>query len=156
MASLFTIFLIGLTLSSIARAQNTPDDFLKAHKKFRDEVGASEMFWDDEVAAYAKRYAESKIDTCEMVHSDTHYGENLATVNGDLTAEMAVQAWADEKKYYDYNANKCVGGECRHYTQLVWKDSFLLGCATVKCKNNWTLISCNYSPTGNVVGEKPY
>ncbi|KGN43828.1 hypothetical protein Csa_017229 [Cucumis sativus] len=35
-------------------------------------------------------------------------------------------------------------------------NSFLVGCATVKCKNNWSLVSCNYSPSGNVVGERPY
>ncbi|KAL0559790.1 hypothetical protein IC582_000165 [Cucumis melo] len=81
-----------------------------------------------------------------MVHSIRPYGENLATVNGVLTAAAAVNAWAAEKEYYNHNSNKCVGGECRHYTQLVWKNSFLVGCATVQCKNNWSLVSCNYNP----------
>lgn len=99
----------------------------------------------------------SKIKTCEMVHSVGPYGENLATANGVLTTAAAVNTWAAEEKYYNHNSNKCVGGKCRHYTQLVWKNSFLVGCATVKCKDNWSsVISCNYSPSRNVVGERPY
>ncbi|KAA0031388.1 pathogenesis-related protein PR-1 type-like [Cucumis melo var. makuwa] len=92
-----------------------------------------------------------------MVHSVGPYGENLATANGVLTTAAAVNTWAAEEKYYNHNSNKCVGGKCRHYTQLVWKNSFLVGCATVKCKDNWSsVISCNYSPSRNVVGERPY
>lgn len=153
---LVALCIVVLTLTPIVVAQNSPQDFLDAHNAVRATVGVEPLFWDEELETYAKNYIGSKIKTCEMVHSNGHYGENLATVNGELTAAAAVKAWADEKKYYDHNSNKCVGGECRHYTQLVWKDSFLVGCATVKCKNNWTLVSCNYSPTGNVVGELPY
>lgn len=153
---LSTICMFALTLTPIVIAQNTPDDFVNEHNAVRAKVGAEPLFWDEELATYAKNYITSKIKTCEMVHSNGPYGENLATVNGELTAAAAVKAWADEKKFYDHNSNKCVGGECRHYTQLVWKKSFLVGCATVKCKNNWFLLSCNYSPSGNVVGELPY
>ncbi|XP_022972509.1 basic form of pathogenesis-related protein 1-like [Cucurbita maxima] len=149
--------LVALSLSLVVVGQEPGEDFVKAHNAVREKKGERPMFWDEELEEHAKAYLQTKVETCEMVHStDSPYGENLATSNGDLTAEGAVAAWAAEEKFYDHKTNKCVGGECRHYVQLVWNATFLVGCATVKCRNNWTLIGCNYSPAGNVVGEDPY
>ena len=43
-----------------------------------------------------------------------------------------------------------------HYTQMMWADSYLVGCAVIQYKeliqyNEWytTLNVCNYGPTGN-------
>ncbi|XP_004137081.1 basic form of pathogenesis-related protein 1 [Cucumis sativus] len=154
--TLSALCIVALALTPIVIAQNSPQDFFDAHNAVRAKVGAEPLFWDEELEAYAKNYITSKIKTCEMVHFVGPYGENLATANPVLTAAASVNTWAAEKKYYNHNSNKCEGGECRHYRQLVWKNSFLVGCATVKCKNNWSLVSCNYSPSGNVVGERPY
>ncbi|KAK9988777.1 hypothetical protein SO802_029016 [Lithocarpus litseifolius] len=64
--------------------------------------------------------------------------------------------WVAEKPKYDYNSNSCVGGECHHYTQVVWSNSVRLGCAKVRCNNGATIISCNYDPPGNYVNQRPY
>uniref|UniRef100_A0A6N2LW90 SCP domain-containing protein n=1 Tax=Salix viminalis TaxID=40686 RepID=A0A6N2LW90_SALVM len=66
--------------------------------------------------------------------------------SGDLSGSAAVKLWVDEKPKYDYNSNTCVGGECRHYTQVVWRKSVRLGCAKARCNNGGTIISCNYDP----------
>lgn len=84
------------------------------------------------------------------------YGENLAWGSGDLSGTAAVNMWVAEKSKYDYNANSCVGGECRHYTQVVWTNSVRLGCAKVRCNSGGTIISCNYDPPGNYVNQRPY
>ena len=53
---------------------------------------------------------------------------------------------------------------CGHYTQLVWRNSTLLGCAYARCTSNspfqgvptWDFWVCDYSPPGNWVGQRPY
>ncbi|KAF8019719.1 hypothetical protein BT93_G0422 [Corymbia citriodora subsp. variegata] len=62
-----------------------------------------------------------------------------------------------EKPYYNYNSNSCAPGKiCGHYTQVVWRNSVLLGCAKAKCATGGTLVTCNYDPPGNVIGQKSY
>ena len=90
------------------------------------------------------------------MHSGGPFGENIAWGSGDLKGTDAVNMWVDEKPNYDYNSNSCVGGECLHYTQVVWLNSVGLGCAKVQCNSGGTFIGCNYDPPGNYVGEKPY
>ncbi len=108
------------------------------------------------MAAYASNYIKRLTGDCRLVHSGGPYGENLAGSSGDLTGSAAVKLWVDEKPKYDYNSNSCVGGECRHYTQVVWRKSVRLGCAKARCSNGGTIISCNYDPRGNYVNERPY
>ncbi|KAJ6777346.1 CYSTEINE-RICH SECRETORY PROTEIN-RELATED [Salix koriyanagi] len=144
--SLAIAFLVALaTTIPLSLAQNSQQDYLNAHNNARAQVGVGNMVWDNNVAAYAK-----------LVHSGGPYGENLAGGSGDLSGSDAVKMWVDEKPKYDYNSNTCVGGECRHYTQVVWRKSVRLGCAKARCNNGGTIISCNYDPRGNYVNERPY
>jgi pathogenesis-related protein 1 len=141
----------------ICLAQNSPEDYLDAHNKARAEVGVPPLCWDETLEAYAKNYSESKIESCEMVHSGGPYGENLAEGSDpEMTATDAVNFWLDEKKYYDNATNSCVQDECRHYTQVVWHDTLHLGCAKAHCTKGWTFIICSYDPPGNYVGDHPY
>ncbi|KLJ09458.1 hypothetical protein EMPG_15120 [Blastomyces silverae] len=41
-----------------------------------------------------------------------------------------------------------------HFTQIVWKSTTVVGCATVKCSNHlrWNTV-CNYGPPGNFGGR---
>jgi pathogenesis-related protein 1 len=94
------------------------------------------------------------------VHSHVpQYGENLFWGSGkDWTAAQAVKKWADERPDYDYASNSCVGGRmCGHYTQIVWRNSTRIGCARVLCDHDaGVFITCNYSPPGNYIGQRPY
>ncbi len=75
-------------------------------------------------------------------------------------------AWASEDVDYDYASNTCNAGKvCGHYTQLVWRDSTGVGCASRVCNVNspftigngrWILWVCDYLPPGNYIGERPY
>jgi hypothetical protein len=75
-----------------------------------------------------------------------------------------VALWAAEAPNYDYATNTCAAGQvCGHYTQLVWRATTQVGCATVQCTTgspfgggNWTFTVCDYSPPGNYVGQRPY
>lgn len=152
------IYFISLTLNShLSLAQNSPKDFLYAHNKARAQVGVQPLTWNNTIAAYAQGYATHRLGNCEMEHSQGPYGENLAEGYGyQFTAVDAVTMWVGEKPNYDYRSNSCVGDECLHYTQVVWHDSVHLGCARLKCHNDWWFVICSYDPPGNYEGERPY
>ncbi|MQL74780.1 hypothetical protein Taro_007146 [Colocasia esculenta] len=65
--------------------------------------------------------------------------------------------WENEKQYYDYASNSCIGEQvCRHYTQVVWADTKRVGCGHAKCDNGVDIVVCNYDPSGNVGIQWPY
>ncbi|XP_062106194.1 basic form of pathogenesis-related protein 1-like [Humulus lupulus] len=133
------------------------NDFVDTHNAIRAEVGVGPMTWNKTLVDYAQNYANSRLkNNCEFEHSGGPYGENLAEGYGEMTGEQAVKYWADEKSHYDYASNSCVGEECGHYTQLVWRNSIHLGCARTMCPNGWMFVICSYGPPGNYVGERPY
>ncbi|CAH8384558.1 unnamed protein product [Eruca vesicaria subsp. sativa] len=140
------------------RAQDRPEDFVAAHNRARAEVGVGPLRWDNQVAAYARNYAnERKGFGCNMEHSSGPYGENIAWSSGGMTGVAAVAMWVKEQVDYDYSSNTCAWNEvCGHYTQVVWRDSVKLGCAKVRCSNGNTFITCNYDPPGNYEGQWPY
>ncbi|XP_062177576.1 pathogenesis-related protein 1-like [Alnus glutinosa] len=151
------ICLFGLTLLHLSLAQDTQQDYLKAHNDARAAVGVPALTWDDKVAAYAQDYANKRIGDCSLVHSGGPYGENIAWGSADLSGTAAVKMWVDEKANYDYNSNTCAAGKvCGHYTQVVWRNSVRLGCAKVRCNSGGTFIICNYDPPGNFNGQRPY
>ncbi|KAJ6751093.1 hypothetical protein OIU85_001602 [Salix viminalis] len=155
--ALAIISLISLAIVHHAHAQDSPQDFLDAHNTARTTVGVGSMIWDDTVAAFALSYISGLTSSCILEHSaGSSYGENLAGGSADLAGTAAVEMWVAERANYDYNSNSCVGGECLHYTQVVWRKSVRLGCAKVTCDNGATIISCNYDPQGNFNGERPY
>ncbi|KAF7843077.1 pathogenesis-related protein 1-like [Senna tora] len=146
-------------LMLVANGQDSNQDYVNAHNAARSAVGVANIVWDNTVADFAKAYAEQRKADCALIHSGGggKYGENLAWSSGEMSGTAAVQMWVNEKADYDYNSNTCRSGkQCGHYTQVVWRSSTKLGCAKVKCNNGATFITCNYSPPGNYVGQKPY
>ncbi|WJX23481.1 hypothetical protein P8452_12686 [Trifolium repens] len=152
------IVILITTFTQISYAQNSPQDYLNIHNRARSEVGVGPIYWDANVASYAQNYVNQLKANCKMVHSKGPYGENLAWSSGDMTGTSAVDMWIGEKQYYYYNSNTCASGHvCGHYTQVVWRDSVRVGCAKVKCNDGRsTIISCNYDPPGNYIGQRPF
>lgn len=121
------------------------------------------LLWDDEVAADAQLWA----DNCRFVHGGRpNQGQNLFAAGGFIPKPSdAINNWASEVSYYNYNTNTCASGKkCGHYTQIVWSTTTMLGCAMTHCftnspdsgKGDWYFVVCNYKPPGNYVGRKPY
>ncbi|KAI9120338.1 hypothetical protein K1719_007371 [Acacia pycnantha] len=155
--SLLLLLVVVLAIPQISDAQDSPQDYVNAHNAARSQVGVGPISWDKKLASYARNYLSRFSNSCQMVHSRGPYGENLAKATPDLTGTAAVNLWVGEKKFYNHDSNSCNGGECRHYTQVVWRNSVRVGCAKVKCDNNGgTLVSCNYDPRGNYIGQRPY
>ncbi|XP_022148830.1 basic form of pathogenesis-related protein 1-like [Momordica charantia] len=147
--------LLGLSLR-LGDAYSTPQEYVAIHNAIRAQYGVGPVTWNQTLADYAQNYANSKYATCEMKHSGGPYGENLLEAYETTSAELTVKFWASESKFYDYNANKCVGGECGHFRAVVWRDTKQIGCAMLKCQNNWVFVICSYYPGGNNPALRPY
>ena len=124
------------------------------------------LTWSPEAAKVAQAWANQ----CKFEHNRNRgkYGENLAAAAppGSKTNTQVVEDWVSESADYSYATNKCTPGKvCGHYTQVVWRNTAQVGCATAICTKNspfgaqfptWQLWVCNYTPPGNYVGQKPY
>lgn len=150
------IILSFLTVASTTLAQ-TQQDWLEPHNAARAQVGVQPLVWHPTLENYARYYAQTRAGDCAMIHSqDIPYGENLAAGSGSFSARDAVRMWVNEISNYDYGSNSCVGGECLHYTQVVWADTNYVGCARARCDNGWYFTICNYYPPGNYIGQRPF
>ncbi|KAL6912002.1 hypothetical protein ACP4OV_000807 [Aristida adscensionis] len=112
--------------------------------------------WSDELAERAAQWAGQYRDNCAAASPAAGINVFLGSAGGSWLPSDAVAAWAAEKDNYNYDSNSCTGGHCGHYTQLVWKDTKQLGCATVECASGETLMTCHYEPAGNLDGQKPF
>jgi pathogenesis-related protein 1 len=137
-----------------------------------------DLIWSDTIAAFAQEWADSLAQNgCGLQHHDLAtltakgYGENLAQLGANGTAQQAVTNWAAEKTCWTYGTvrgtEKCdatcaralgnTQGSCGHYTQLVWSASTHVGCGMAVGRGGaCTIWACNYSPAGNFVGKAPY
>ncbi|KAK1322773.1 hypothetical protein QJS10_CPA02g00042 [Acorus calamus] len=158
-AALAMTCIVSLCMAQMALAQNTQHDYLHTHNTARAEVGVGALTWDDTLEAYAHNYAKIRSGDCQLIHSHGPYGENIyyGYGKGYQDGADAVRFWLDEKDIYDHDGNACVDGQdCLHYTQIVWRGTRRVGCARAQCDNGDFFVTCNYSPPGNVVGERPY
>lgn len=154
-------------------------EILEEHNKLRQAVaqglipgqpGAEnmlEMTWDNELARKAQEWA----DQCIFKHDPKKrlarftMGQNLAliwssaTLDDDQDSDFAgrIRKWFDEVKKYSFGAKFSLA--TGHYMQLVWADTFLIGCgySYYYLGNKYNkLYVCNYGPAGNVQGQQPY
>lgn len=143
---------------------------LAAHNEVRKKVGVPALAWDEKLAKFAQEWGRHLCRGGRQLPTLVHRqiragspGENLwegaSTQPDPYSVTDAVKSWAGERKYFDVHGNRCRGGVCGHYTQLVWRDTTHVGCAVATCSVSdmtATIWVCNYSPGGNVIGERPY
>ncbi|XP_012696439.1 peptidase inhibitor 16 [Clupea harengus] len=157
-------------LLAVSSAQLTEDEqqvILEQHNLRRAQVDPAavymrKMSWDENLKIVAEGYAAK----CRWDHNPEleDIGENLYVTNGPLDPVEAIHKWFKEHENYNYTSNECDEGEmCGHYTQVVWADSHKVGCAAHLCEEiegisfgKAIILVCNYFPTGNYEGEKPY
>lgn len=99
------------------------------------------MQWDSNLAALAQEWA----DDCEYKQGnkensvEEYIGQNILW-NTDYTniSATAVKLWHDEVVDYNFESNSCNSKEvCGHYTQVMWADSYRLGCGkSSKCPDD--------------------
>ncbi|KAI8129994.1 Golgi-associated plant pathogenesis-related protein 1 [Lucilia cuprina] len=129
-------------------------EVLEAHNRYRAKHGVSPLTLSKQLCAFATEWAKHLADSNSLQHrKNNKYGENLyiGTGMGPQTHELAVQAWYDEIKNYNFN-KPGFSSNTGHFTQVVWKTSKELGVGIVN-RANRTWVVCNYDPAGNVMGN---
>nr|XP_006011411.2 PREDICTED: glioma pathogenesis-related protein 1 [Latimeria chalumnae] len=125
------------------------------------------MSWDRTMAQTARTWARN----CRLQHN-IHLKEhgrlhpNFSTLGENIwvgssfdafNVTSAIAAWNNEVQYYNYKTRTCTK-VCGHYTQVVWADSYKVGCAVHICTSGIAGFSvgsrsaifvCNYGPPGN-------
>ncbi|KAK7150039.1 hypothetical protein R3I94_009376 [Phoxinus phoxinus] len=130
------------------------------------------MTWDEGLAVTARAWArfcvfKHNIYVKKMHPTFTSVGENIwvGAPYTQFTVKSAVKLWVDEVQHYNYYKTQCTKGEvCGHYTQVVWADTYKVGCAAQACPNGVASFStwpgiifvCNYATAGNYRGVAPY
>ena len=140
---------------------------LAVHNRERAAVGVPPLVWNDTLAADARTYAEHLATTGKSDHPSAEWvsahpmspeGENIAGRSGTpSTVSMAqeMQGWIAEKNVFQGLPSATGDNVVGHYTQMVWKGTTQVGCATA-ASNNYDVLVCRYTPPGNINGQKPY
>lgn len=88
-------------------------------------------------------------------------GQNMGWGYGSMES-VIWDGWVGERANYTYGVfpNTCKAGAiCGHYTQVIWSETEVIGCAknTVSCPS-WgnKYYVCNYGLGGNIVGVPTY
>ncbi|KAG6064540.1 hypothetical protein E4U32_000177 [Claviceps aff. humidiphila group G2b] len=160
-----------------APAANNLDSYQKTvldhHAILRKNHGVQPLEWDETLAQYAANTAKGCVFQHDMNQGSGNYGQNLASTgtSDDISGqEVKSIAQAISEQWYKGEINKFSFygiaqpsmdsfHEWGHVTQLLWKDTRQVGCATVKCPAgtifgmNSQYTVCNYGPPGNVQGQ---
>ncbi|MEM6256660.1 MAG: CAP domain-containing protein [Cyanobacteria bacterium P01_D01_bin.156] len=146
------------------------DQALEAHNLDRRTLNLPELSWSADLANSAQSWAEALLQRNGLEHSPAEQrnngtiGENLASLQSSApggaysTPGRAIGRWLDERDFYDYASNTCLADQpCKHYTQIIWADTTDVGCGVARtqdaAKEIWV---CQYSPGGNIIGQRPY
>lgn len=125
---------------------------VEAHNKYRKDHCAPPLAWSADLAKTAQAWANKLSKSCNLEHSSTKYGENLAAgTEGTVGPERAVEIWYSEVSKYDFK-RAAFSMEAGHFTQVVWAGSKRVGCGTSRCKGMEIWV-CNYDPAGNMEGD---
>eukprot|EP01024_Parvocaulis_polyphysoides_P047785 TRINITY_DN4531_c0_g1_i1.p2 TRINITY_DN4531_c0_g1~~TRINITY_DN4531_c0_g1_i1.p2 ORF type:complete len:253 (-),score=45.28 TRINITY_DN4531_c0_g1_i1:2598-3356(-) len=125
--------------------------WLTAHNDRRAKhCNTPPLQWSGALAKTAQQWANK----CQFEHSDRG-GENLYMISGGFKGvdadRVLYQFYDNEITKYDFN-NPDFSFETGHFTQVVWRNSEEVGCATKNC-GSFALVVCHYEPKGNVLGR---
>lgn len=150
-ASLFASMAVSSTTIAPPPAFQT---CLTKHNQFRQKHLSPPLAWNGSLQAAASHW----LQRCKFEHDpDRRWGENLYLnqytpyIRISNYAASASQLWYSEVKNYNYSKPTY-----NHFTQMVWKATKHLGCASKVCPiygGKHIIISCKYWPHGNVYGQ---
>ncbi|CAD5117955.1 DgyrCDS6696 [Dimorphilus gyrociliatus] len=173
MRYLLKLFIVIISVSTSLLTSNfdqaQKDEFVIKHNTLRSgEAGSNllKMRWDDTIAAKAQELADKCVFehdlTSNLTGTFSNVGQNIFAGSGSLDVSYAVQYWFDEKYNFTFGSPCTCSKVCGHYTQVVWSESYAIGCGFKECsplKNSSNndlyggstahFIVCNYGPPGN-------
>ncbi|NXF49573.1 CRVP protein, partial [Oceanites oceanicus] len=108
----------------------------------------------------AAKNAQKWANQCTLNHSPADMrrttvqcGENLFMSSAPFSWSDVIQAWYNEEKDFKYGTGaKTQGAVIGHYTQVVWYNSYQIGCGVAFCPNSKYeyFYVCQYCPMGNL------
>ncbi|KAG2198315.1 hypothetical protein INT47_003028 [Mucor saturninus] len=149
MLKLLIAALLATSVSCLVKREMASEEDIKtildAHNELRKSHGAEPVVWDEEIAAYAYDWSTN----CEINHSTSPHGENIAGRTNDW--KHTVEAWYSEIKDYDFS-KPGFDPYTGHFTQVVWHNTKKIGCGVTQCDNiQGGLYVCEYEPRGNII-----
>jgi len=165
MLSLALLLCSPLLVGGTAKRADFNARLLAAHNAARSAMGVPPLAWNATLAADARVWANELAATGRFEHSpdspgEEPQGENLwAGTPRAFSPESMVGLWVAEKGDYRPGVfpNNSRSGDVEnvgHYTQLIWRDTRQVGCATAVGQREEFLV-CRYSEAGNVYGQRP-
>ncbi|KAK5056600.1 hypothetical protein LTR84_012132 [Exophiala bonariae] len=140
---------------------------LDAHNIHRANHSVSDLSWDDKLAGIAAQIAASCVYAHDTSTGGGGYGQNIGAGSppSDIPSMIGDLMYNDEINFYPG-----YGGEpdmsnfhaWGHFSQIVWKSTTGVGCATQYCPNGLAntgggvspyFTVCNYGPPGNFGGQ---
>ncbi|XP_027625499.1 GLIPR1-like protein 2 [Tupaia chinensis] len=149
------------------------NEYVDLHNDLRGNViprGANLRFmtWDVALSRTARAWGKkcvrehnTHLEDLQMAHPRFNgIGENIwIGPENEFTASIAIRSWYDERKKYNFEKGNCTE-DCSNYIQLVWDNSYKIGCAVTPCSRIGHIIHaaifiCNYAPGGTMM-RRPY
>jgi len=130
------------------------------HNQHRANHSVPDVQWSADLASAAQVVASSCVFNHTMGVNGLNYGQNIAgTWNTDIAAIIAGEWYSEASAYGSFYGltNPPDSPDTGHFTQLVWKDTTDIGCATQDCRgvpglDNYFVV-CNYATAGNFGGK---
>jgi pathogenesis-related protein 1 len=162
--------LLNLSDADIAEALAAHNDVRQrvAHdesQRLGGTVSIPDLTWDPALATLAEDWANQVVGQVRPPHRPG-VGENIYVgysfgVPLNQSVAAAMQYWAGERQYYNYDTNACAAPpdqECGHYTQIVWSTTTRVGCGRAlwsDANKDYVTWVCDFAPAGNN-GQRPY
>lgn len=134
-------------------------ELLEAHNKNRTSLSLAPLRWSERLSDTAQHWADHLVAIKRLEHSGS--GQNLATAtSGTYSLTQLIDLWGSERAqfvdgYFPAISTTRNWMDAGHYSQIVWRMTTELGCGFAR-GGGMDVLVCNYSPPGNVVGERPY
>jgi len=152
---LLLVSLCGLVIGAV----NKTAVFLEAHNEARADFLAKPLKWSHQL--YPVTLKRAKTCTFDQQRHNGTYGENVYATedhkNISAIIKDAMKDWMDQDMQYNSKSPEVL--KCGAFTQVVWKSTTHVACASHSCAAGTilddasTFIVCHYNPSGNKYGE---
>ncbi|KIW87842.1 uncharacterized protein Z519_11426 [Cladophialophora bantiana CBS 173.52] len=156
----------GAVMTDDVRSLSYNDAILQAHNVHRRNHSAADLTWSDNLATIAAQIAASCVYAHNTAAGGGGYGQNIGA--GYTTTQVPAMIGNDmyNKEMPNYplpyevdNVDTSKFDSWGHFSQIVWKRTQQVGCATQFCPDGVVnadftqyFTVCNYYPPGNIQG----
>ena len=137
---------------------NILDKALNEHNKYRSYHNCKPLSLNNELCELAQKYAKECAKAKNIIHFNDLYngdiiGQNISVIDIDyFDVKEICKKWYYEKNNYKFYSNKYIEGT-GHFTQLIWKETKLVGFGYKEDNNGKLYFVANYYPAGNIFSE---